>query len=188
MIRATRHPATIDDLYRVPDDGRRYELTRGNLIAEPPPGGRHGMVVTNIAQSLKDYADRTGRGVVLTGDAGFILARHPDTVRGPDVAWVHRERYLALRDDRGFLPLYPDLAVEVRSPSDRPDAAHDKLRDYLAAGTRRVWWADPAARVLTVHAAGVPAQTLTASMLLTDPDLLPDFETRVATLFRSPFD
>jgi len=32
------------------------------------------------------------------GDGGFLLASNPDTVRGPDVAFVTRERWGAVTD------------------------------------------------------------------------------------------
>lgn len=188
MARATHRLFTIEDMHDLPDDGCRYELSRGMLIAEPQPGGRHGLVVSRFAYVLMKYAERTGDGVVLTGDSGFVLAQNPDTLRAPDIAWVRLSRYAALTNDLGFLPLQPDLAVEVLSPSNRLGALRRKLRDYFEAGTRRVWFADPGKRTLTVHKVGAPPETLTASMTIVDPELLPGFEERVATFFRSPFD
>ena len=36
MVRPANKPATIEDLYAIPDDEWHYELSRGTLIAEPP--------------------------------------------------------------------------------------------------------------------------------------------------------
>ena len=188
MARSIEQRYTIRDLYDVPEDGNRYELSRGCLIAEPPAGGGHGRVATRFARRLDAYAERTGRGVVLICDAGFVLARHPDTVRAPDVAWVDIDRYRALGDDSGLLPLAPDLAVEVRSPGDRRGAIERKLEDWFDAGTREVWLADPVRRNVIVFTADAAPQTLEGTQTLRSPQLLPGFEAPLADLFRSPFD
>jgi Uma2 family endonuclease len=49
-----------------------------------------------------------------------VLARSPDTVRGPDVAFVSRERCDPVGAVPTAFPGPPDLAVEVLSRSDRP--------------------------------------------------------------------
>ena len=36
-----------------------------------------------VARVLMDYVEPRGLGMVVGGDAGFILERAPDTVRGP---------------------------------------------------------------------------------------------------------
>ena len=53
------------------------------------------------------------------GEAGFILARNPDTVRGPDLSFVTSERLVGIDDSR-FFEGAPDLAIEILSASNRP--------------------------------------------------------------------
>ena len=130
---------SVEDLYVMPDDGFKYELEAGMLIAEPLPGSRHGRVMAAIAEFLRTHVRQHRLGVVFAGDSGFILARKPDTVRGPDVAFVSRERFDASDDTVRAFAGAPDLAVEVLSPSNTRTALHAKVADYLAAGTRRVW-------------------------------------------------
>ena len=77
----------------MPDDGFNYELQAGMLVSEPLPGGRHGSVTAAVAEILRAYVRKHRLGVVFAGDSGFVLARKPDTVRGPDVAFVSRERF-----------------------------------------------------------------------------------------------
>jgi Uma2 family endonuclease len=48
--------------------------------------------VARISYLLSKFVDSRGLGVVYTGDTGFVLARQPDTVRGPDVAFLSNER------------------------------------------------------------------------------------------------
>jgi len=130
----------------------RCELVRGELRMMSPAGSRHGAVVIRIATLLANHVDAHGLGQVFAAETGFILARNPDTVRAPDVAFVGRER-LAAGLPTGYFPGPPDLAVEVLSPDDRPAAVAAKTADWLAAGTRLVWVVDPADRSLTAHAA-----------------------------------
>jgi Uma2 family endonuclease len=109
---------TEQDLARLPDDGFRHELRAGLLLAEPIPFPRHAQVQARLITLLDGYTRPRGLGQVL-GDGGFLLASNPDTVRGPDVAFVTRERWAAATDRGRFFRGAPDLAVEVLSPSNR---------------------------------------------------------------------
>src|SRR5207245_800698 len=68
-------------------------------------------------------------------EAGFKLASDPDTVRGPDIAFISRGR-LPDPEPAGFPDLAPDLVVEVLSPGDRPGEVLAKVADWLSAGRR----------------------------------------------------
>ena len=81
----------------------------------------------------------------MRGEAGYVLARNPDTVRGPDLSFIARERLVGFDDSR-FFEGAPDLAVEILSPSNRPGEVRAKAPEYLAAGARLVWVVDPSAR------------------------------------------
>jgi hypothetical protein len=43
---------TVDDLDRMPDDGRRYELVDGVLMVSPHPGVAHQAVLSELAVQL----------------------------------------------------------------------------------------------------------------------------------------
>ena len=181
------HPAvtaTVDELYRLPDDGRRYELVGGILVSEPLPGARHGRVIARIAQVLRTFAEREGLGEVVAADTGFVLARDPDTVRGPDVAFIARARYDAAGDPPTAFPGAPDLAVEVVSASKRPADIHAKVADYLAAGARLVWVvdADPERRTITVYETLLAPRVLAADDEIDGAAVLAGFRARVSEL------
>jgi len=86
--------------------------------------------------------------VTAVAEAGYRLARNPDTVRAPDVSFVSRERIPADGVPEGFWNIAPDLAVEVISPSEQPDDVQDNVIDYLAVGTRIVWVIYPLTKTL----------------------------------------
>lgn len=144
--------STADQLFHKAAGLGRCELVRGELRMVSPAGSRHGAVTLRIATLLANHVDANRLGQVFAAETGFILARNPDTVRAPDVAFVRRGR-LETGLPTGYFPGPPDLAVEVLSPDDRPAAVAAKTADWLAAGTRLVWVVDPATRSLAAHAA-----------------------------------
>src|SRR5207247_2417345 len=104
--------------------------------------------------------------VVVSADTGFLLARDPDTVRAPDVAFISHLRAREVGDVPSYFPGPPDLAVEVLSPSDRSGEVHGKVADYLAAGARLVWVVDPRTKRVLVHRSLLSPRILEGSDLL----------------------
>lgn len=173
---------TESDLAGLPDDGLLHELRAGLLLAEPRPFPLHARVQARIVVLVDAFVRARGLGVVLS-DAGFLLARDPDTVRGPDVSFVRRGRWDAVADENRFFPGAPDLAVEVLSPSNRRAELKLKVADYLDAGAAGVWVVDPAEKAVTVYLPGAAPVRLDAGDTLDGGGVLPGFAIQVATLF-----
>ena len=86
----------------------------------------HGVVCANISWALVDYVRKHGKGYVTGNDSGVILAREPDSVRGPDLAYYEDAQNTAeIHPKYGEVP--PRLAVEVLSPNDRADRVIHKI-------------------------------------------------------------
>lgn len=184
MARMSEDPLlTVDDLYQMPDDGRLYELEAGRLVSEPLPGARHGRVCARLVWRLEGFVCANGLGVVLSNDPGYILARAPDTVRGPDVSFISRARYGEVGDLPTAFPGPPDLAVEVLSPSNTQSQVHAKVADYLAAGTRLVWVVDPESERVAVYRSLLSPRILDRDEELDGEDVLPGFRVRVGDIF-----
>ena len=115
-----------------------------------PAGGRHGRVASQIAYLLKRHVDERRLGVVYAAETGFLIETDPDTVLAPDAAFVGAQRHRTIEDETGYVPLAPDLAVEVISPNDRFSRVETKALAWLDAGTKLVLLVDPAEQ--TVHA------------------------------------
>ena len=173
---------TADELLMMPDDGKRHELIRGVLSEKVAPGYPHGIVVSRTSAALSIYSDENDYGTVIAGDPGHRLERNPDTVRAPDVAWIAPGR--VPEGIVGYPNFAPDLAVEVKSPSNSYAALEDKALMWLSYGSREVWIADPDRTTLTRHRPGVPPVTLGEDDILDGGDLLPGFNTPVWRLFR----
>jgi Uma2 family endonuclease len=174
---------TADQLLELRDDGRRHELVAGFVVSEPPASFRHGDIAAEAFRRLIEFVRRNGLGRVVSSETGFLLARDPDTVRAPDVAFVSRSTIDRAGRFQGYFPGAPDLAVEVLSPSERPADVHAKTGDYLAAGARLVWVIDPSRRQVRVHRSLLRPSILDETVMLEGDDVLPGFRVRVARLF-----
>ena len=174
---------TADELLRLPDDGWRYSLVGGELQRMAAAGFRHGVVVMNVAGPLNNHVKARRLGVVCGAETGFVLARHPDTVLAPDVAFVGRRRIPASGPPATFWEGAPDLAVEVTSPGDTGPELAAKAASWLAAGTRLVWVVEPETASVTIHAPDVAPRRLAASDVLHGAPLFPAFHLPVADIF-----
>ncbi len=170
-----------DLLLMAQDDGRRYELVRGELREMPPAGGYHGNVAFTVASIIGAYIRGKDLGAGFT--AGFVTRRGPDSVRAPDVAFVSKERFAGDRPPDGFVETAPDLAVEVVSPSDDAASINAKVEEYFAAGTRLVWVVYPATRSVAVYRAPTLTEVRREGDTLDGYPVFEDFQTPVSDLF-----
>jgi Uma2 family endonuclease len=161
-----------------------YELDNGRLVIMPPPGDIHGAVESNIVTDLKVQGERRGLGKVRSGDVGIILWRHPDRVVGTDALFVANQSLPIRLSREGYLETIPDLVVEVRSKNDTQPEIDAKVRDYLRAGVRVVWVADPERQTVTAYRPGQEPQVFTASDTLTVEDVIPGFQVPVQQIFQ----
>lgn len=174
---------TAEDMFAMPDDGYRYELVRGELIKMSPTGSEHSWIESDIDVSLNPYVKANNLGRVFVGEPGFFLARDPDHVRAPDVAFVRRERIEAIGRQVGYWPEAPDLAIEVISPNDRYTEVDEKVADWLAAGTRMVVVVNPRNKTVKVHRSPTDVVTLTMTDTLDGDDVVPGWQIPIADIF-----
>ena len=165
---------TAHELQHVSIPGKQVELVRGVLVVREPPGIQHGTIMLRLGAMLLRHVDAHAIGIVVVGDPGFTLATNPDTVRGPDIAFIRRER-VPQPVPVGFAAFPPDLVIEIRSPSDRPGDMLGKVGDWLSAGTPLVWVIDPARRVAHVYRQDGTESTIAAGQALDGEDVLPGF-------------
>jgi Uma2 family endonuclease len=111
---------TAEEVLQLPRGHFRAELINGELKTMPLAGHPHGRITMRLAAPLAQFVWDNGLGEVYGSETGFKLTSNPDTVLGPDVAFVSQERVEAIADTKGYWPGPPDLAVEVVSPGDRP--------------------------------------------------------------------
>ena len=176
------HIATAADLERLPDDGFRYELVRGEVRKMTPVGNEHGKIAALVTGSLGQHVPPR-LGAVYAAETGFRLASDPDTVRAPDAAFVCQARLDAVGAVAGYWPGAPDLAVEVVAPGDRYGEVAEKVADWLAAGTQMVVVVEPRQRTVAVHHADGVIRALREGDVLEGGEVVPGWEVAVAALF-----
>ena len=113
--------------------------------------GGHGKTAMRLGVALGQYVLTHQLGEAYAAETGFLVARNPDTVRAPDVAFIQASHVPPVETDDGWLPVGPDLVAEVVSPGDRVSEVADKARMWLDAGARMVLVVQPAVRTLEVH-------------------------------------
>ena len=125
---------------------------------------------------------RAGIWAVVATELGFELARDPDTVSAPDVAFIRRER-IPPEEPRGFWKGPPDLAIEVLSPDDRPSEIRAKVEEYLTRGVSLVLVVNADERAVSLFRSSLPTITLKADARLDLDDVIRGFHCSVQEIF-----
>jgi Uma2 family endonuclease len=168
---------------QLPSGPVRYELHHGRLITMPPPGDMHGAIALKIGGALLYQGEYRGLGKARV-EVGVILGRNPDHLLGADAVFIANASLPLRTSSEGYLETIPDLVVEVRSKNDTAPEVQGKVDDYLAAGVRVVWVADPQARTVTAHRAGVLPHVFHEDDTLTVEDIIPGFQLPVRDALR----
>jgi Uma2 family endonuclease len=173
---------TAEQLLRMPDT-KYYELVAGKLRKISPHGLLLGFVLGNLCGLLRKHVDRKKGEALLLGHCGFVLARNPDTVLAPDMAFISAERVAAHPFNDDYWPGAPDLAVEIHSIPVPPAVVREKAHAWIYAGARLVWEIDPEARTVTVYRPATDIVTLGEDAELDAEPLIPGFHCPIADLF-----
>ncbi len=174
---ATKTLLTVEEFIRLPEPpDARYELVEGELVTVSPAMARHNRMRDRLLILLSTFAEGRKLGTVLAEQPFHLFAR---TVRVPDVAFVRAGRTVPLDE----LPEgAPDLAIEVISPTNTPREMDQRVSDFFAAGSKRVWLVYPEHGEVYIHGlAGVTRRR--ADERLEDPELLQGFSVKVSDLF-----
>ncbi|SFH53157.1 Uma2 family endonuclease [Planctomicrobium piriforme] len=173
---------TVDEFQNLEFD-EPVELVRGEIVEMTRPGARHGKLCLRIGSALETWSTQSGRYEAIGNDSGVITSRHPDTVRGPDVLVIRKEKLPDQKVPVGWLTVPPDLCVEVLSPHDQWPLVLDKTAEYLAAGVVEVWLVDPDEQAVHVYRADMAPRIVRGNDLLATETLLPGFSISSSQLF-----
>lgn len=175
---------TAEEFARLPDDGRRLELVKGEVIEVAPGNLEHGHIGMQFGMLLMIYVAEHRAGYVSGLDPGIFLERDPDTVRAPDVCFYTSERVPPPEARRkGWAETVPDLVVEVVSPGDTAKYVEEKVEQWLAAGVRLVLVLYPSTQTVAAYSGPNEVRRFTAADTLDAAPVLPGFSCPVARLF-----
>ncbi len=171
---------TADDLLRMPG-GDQYELIGGRLRERGPGSWAAyvgGKVVVLIMLDQEDWR----RGIVLGPGASYHCFPSGNVLM-PNASFILAGR---LPDDRvpeGHIPIAPNLAVEVVSPTDIQYDVDRKVAEYLEVGVKLVWVINPDTRVVLIYRADGSISGVREGGELDGEGAVPGFRCRVADLF-----
>jgi Uma2 family endonuclease len=151
MSAAIKH-WTLDELHRLPDDGNKYELVRGELFVTPTPSDDHETIIARLARRLNPFVEAQRLGFVYRPRS---VVRAEGSEVEPDLM-VRAPKPPAGRDwDDAPIPI---LVVEVLSGSTRRRDLGPKKDFYLDIGVAEYWIIDSEAKTVRVVHHAVPDQ------------------------------
>jgi Uma2 family endonuclease len=175
--------ASPSSLPIIVDDDILYEVVDGKIV-EKEVGGRQVEIAGILAQYLGMFArtHRLGRALM---EFIFRIDQAKNLQRRPDVAFVSHASWPVHRrvPDVAVWDMVPDLAIEVVSPSNTADHAHEKIHEYFKAGVTRVWVVYPRQQEVYVYASPTQIQVLQLGQKLDGGNLIPGFRLPLAALF-----
>ena len=148
-------PWTLEQLHRLPDDGNKYELVRGELFVTPAPSEDHEAILAHLSRAIDGFVARYSLGVVYHPRA---VMRFDGSEVEPDLMVRQPRRRPAKDWDNAPVPL---LVVEVLSGATRRRDRMQKRDLYLDAGVGEYWIVDPEQRCVHVIARGVSDRVVT---------------------------
>jgi len=145
-------PATIEDLYAIPEEERRHEVIDGELVEKGAATGEHGGTQADVVATLGGRFGRRAGGGRPGGwwfatEVEILLSR--GNVLRPDVVGWRRER-VQVRPSGTPVALLPDWVCEILSTNRRNDLVKKK-RLYHQDHVPHYWILDPAEETLAVH-------------------------------------
>jgi len=158
---------------------RLFELIHGEIV-EKVPTEQHGHIALNIGTEIRIYLKQNPIGI-----AGVeIRHRNPSDSyndRLPDVSFrkVDSDNIVT----KGAVPTMPDLAIEIKSPTDTITLMRAKAQYYLDNGTTLIWLVYPDKQLVEVYRKDADIDILTIDDTLYGYDVLPDFELAIRDIF-----
>jgi Uma2 family endonuclease len=159
------------------------EFVNGKVV-EKPVSVETSEVEATMSRLLGNEASKTREARVFGSTMGYKCFREePARFRKPDISVVRSERMREIRDNEGFMPIAPDLAVEVLSPTDLIYDVMGKVDEYLRNSFPLVWLVHPNIRAVTVHRADGSMRMFHGEDEITGENALPTFRCKVKEFF-----
>ena len=149
--------------------------TNGELVIMSPTGGETGAWNSDINLDLGLWNRQSSGGKIFDSSTGFALPRGSD--RSPDAAWIPIAKWKSLTPEqrKKFLPLCPDFAIELLSPTDSWIKGLAKMQEYQDNGCRLGWLIDPEGKRVAIYRLGQPVEILQSPSTLSGEDVLIGF-------------
>jgi len=169
---------TDEQFYQLSNNNRDLRFERnanGDLLIMPPTGGETGNRNIEIAYQLQAWSRQDKSGLAFDSSTGFKLPNGAN--RSPDAAWIPLTKWDALTkiQQQRFLPLCPDFAIELLSPSDKLAKIQEKMQEYLDNGMKLGWLINRQNQQVEIYRQGKEVEVLDCPNSLSGEDILPMF-------------
>jgi Uma2 family endonuclease len=182
-IQDKAHKLTVSDFLAIANQpasaNRILELINGE-ITEKVPSFTPSRIASRISYFLTDFNMKQGETGYITGEAGGYVMNEGN-VFNPDVAYIAKTRLpeIPLRE----APVPPDLAVEIKSPTDSKRALRRKVEQYLDSGAALVWLVLPDEQLIEVYVPDQDVQAIGLDGTLDGGVVLPGLSIAVQQIF-----
>ena len=167
------------------NEGRYFYLIDGELLEEPMPNWTHAKLAMLIGHLLLSYVRPRKLGEV-TVEPGMHPQHSRHTLLMPDIAFLRYDR-LPDSPPEVYMPTMPDIAVEIKSPSNSMAQLRRKARTYLQHGATLVWLVLPEQSAVEEWQVGddekLRRRLVERAGALEGGTALPGFELKLSLLF-----
>lgn len=167
---------TRADLERLPDDGNKYEVIRGELFVTPPPAAGHESIVEALGRRIMPYVWAQGLGQVRFPRSVFVFEK---SLAEPDMMVLLPGRVTSWER----MPT-PMLVIEVASESTVRRDRVAKRSYYIDGGVSEYWIVDGTKRVVTVIKPGVADDVVSSELLWKPSGTTEPLRIDLVTLFQ----
>jgi Uma2 family endonuclease len=150
-VKKAAPPATLADLFAIPEEVRRHELIDGAIVEKGAASGEHGAAQRKLSALIDPFERRPGN----RWPGGWWFATEveiffdPLNTFRPDIVGWRRER-VPERPKGTPIEMRPDWACEILSTNRRNDLVRKK-RGYHRFGVPHYWILDPDEATLMVY-------------------------------------
>jgi Uma2 family endonuclease len=156
-----------------------YEFFQGKAVAKMVSNAYSSIIGARVVRYVDAFADENNLGFVTGADGGYQIG---DERYIPDAAFISRARQ-PQPPTEAYNPIPPDLAIEVKSPTDDIPAMTVKIINYLQAGVA-VWWFIPEHRMVQVFVPGQKPVVLGIDDTLSGGAVLPGFTLPLRSIYK----
>jgi Uma2 family endonuclease len=163
--------------------GRIFERIEGEIIEKMPTFGYSSGVSARLTTLIGMLLLRNPIAHLTDAQGGYDVDGENRLV--PDIGVILKTRLPEL-PKLDYIPMPPDMVIEVVSQSDLKDPEkriETKRGRYLAAGVRIVWYVFYERREVEVNRPGQPMRVFRSGETLDGGDVLPDLRILVDDIF-----
>ena len=148
-MKETEHPIrwTYEDYLLLPDDGKRYEIIRGEKFMSAAPIPKHQIVSMKLIRVVDHWVEANKLGICLYAPIDVVLA--DDSVVQPDIIFIRKDRMGIIGEKA--ITAAPDFVIEILSDSTRKLHLVLKRNLYASYGVREYWIVDPKAERIDIY-------------------------------------